>query len=47
MPVLTASAPMSVSTDSAWVRMASSGRGQTPWTPSVFWAVTAVTAVVA
>ena len=47
MPVLSASAPMSVSTTSICWAMKAGSIGTTPCTPSVFWAVSAVMAVAA
>src|SRR5439155_22182199 len=47
MPVFSASAPISSSTTSICWRMKSGGIGKTPNTPSVFCAVSAVTAVIA
>src|SRR2546421_4412755 len=47
MPVLIASAPISSSTTSICWRMKAGGIGKTPNTPSVFCAVSAVTAVIA
>lgn len=44
MPVFTASAPMSESTLRIWAPTASGSTGNTPWTPTEFWAVTAVRA---
>ena len=42
MPVFTAWTPMSSTTLRYWARTASAGSSQAPWTPSEFWAVTAV-----
>src|SRR3989442_6601281 len=42
MPIFTASAPKSESTEWICVPMNSGGRLKTPWTPTEFWAVTAV-----
>ena len=47
MPVLSASAPMSVSTTSICWAMKAGSTATTPCTPSVFWAVRAVIAVAA
>ena len=47
MPIFTASAPRSPSTESICASTISVGMGWTACTPSVFWAVTAVTAVIA
>ena len=47
MPVLSASAPMSVSTTSICWAMKAGSTATTPCTPSVFWAVSAVIAVAA
>ena len=44
MPVFTASAPMSVTTASIWAATISGGISWTAVTPSVFWAVIAVSA---
>src|SRR3977135_1092228 len=46
MPTLTASAPMSSSTARTWARMISGGTAWIALTPTVFWAVIAVIAVV-
>ncbi len=46
MPVFTASTPMSSSTARICARTASTGRFQTPCTPTLFCAVTAVTALI-
>src|SRR2546427_2983827 len=43
IPILIASAPKSESTESICRATNSGGRLNTPWTPSEFWAVTAVT----
>src|SRR5215813_10221951 len=42
MPIFTASAPKSESTESIWAATNSGGRLKTPCTPTEFWAVTAV-----
>ena len=46
MPIFTASTPMSLMTASICARITSAGIGWMASTPSVFWAVTAVTAVI-
>ena len=46
IPVLTASTPMSSTTLRNWARTASSGSGHQPWTPTEFWAVTAVSTLI-
>ena len=47
MPVFTQSAPMSEITERICRWMKSGATGMTPWTPMVFWAVSAVMAVAA
>ena len=47
MPILIASTPMSVVQASIWAATRSGESGSTAVTPSVFWAVIAVNAVIA
>ncbi len=46
MPILTASTPMSCATARTWARIISGSIACTPVTPTVFWAVIAVIAVI-
>src|SRR5204863_7423592 len=46
IPVFAASTPKSAATDAIWARTNSGVTASKAWTPSVFWAVTAVTATV-